>query len=261
MPSLRRLTGLLLAGCLLGGLLGGCGGSADDAAPDPTGEWELVELWRGSTVKQAPVGGRATLTVGDGTLGGTSYCNEYGGGYRLDGDELTVGDLSSTERGCEPELMTAETVYLAALGTVERVGSDDGYLVLTGPDVELRFRPVVPVPASDLAGTGWVLETLLDGAVAASPTGEPAELVLAADGTLTGSTGCRPLRGTWALDGDVVRVTGFAPEGADCPPEVSAQDGHVSRVLDGAFQVAVAGESLTITGPDGLGLVYREADA
>ena len=131
--------------------------------------------------------------------------------------------------------------------------------MLTGPDVELRFRPVPEVPASRLTGTGWVLETLLDGEVASSTTGPPAELVLAADGTLRGSTGCRPVRGGWVLDGDVVRVTGFAAEPADCPADVAAQDEHVTRILGEVFQVAVAGDSLTVTGPQGLGLVYRDA--
>lgn len=257
MPLARCATGLLSAGFLLSG----CGGSAAGAAPDPTGEWELVELWRGSAVEPAPVGGRATLTVSDGTLGGTSYCNEYRGDYRLEGDELVIGSLASTERGCEPELMAAEAAYLEGLGTVGRLGSRDGYLVLTGPDVELRFRPVAAVPISAVVGTAWVLETLLDGEVASSTAGEPAELLLAADGTLTGSTGCRPVRGGWALDGDVVRVTGFAAEAADCPADVAAQDEQVIRVLAGAFQVAVAGDSLTVTGPGGLGLVYRDADA
>ena len=255
MFRVRRITGLLLAGCLLGG----CGGSAAGGAPDPTGEWELVELWRGSTVEPPPVGGRVTLTVSDGTLGGTSFCNEYGGDYRLDGDSLVIEGLASTERGCGPALMRAETTYLEALGAVERLASRHGYLVLTGPDVELRFRPVPPVQRSDVAGTAWVLETLLDGEVASSTTGEPAELLLAADGTLTGSTGCRPVRGQWSLDGDVVRVTGFAADGADCPPDVVGQDEQVTRVLSAAFQVAVAGDSLTVTGADGLGLVYRDA--
>jgi heat shock protein HslJ len=252
--SVRFLAGLLLAGNLL---VGGCGDPGAGVAPDPTGEWELVELWRGSAVEPEPVGARATLDIGDGTVGGTSYCNNYSGTFSLDGDELVVEGLGGTEMGCAPELMTAEAAYLEALGAVRRVGSSDGYLVLTGPDVELRFRPVAPVPTMQLLGTRWVLETLLDGEVASSTTGQPAELVLADDGTLTGSTGCRGISGSWSLDGDVVRVTSFAADGSDCPPDVAAQDRQVSDVLSSAFQVAVAGDSLTVTGPDGLGLVYR----
>jgi heat shock protein HslJ len=249
-PALR----LLLAACLL---VSGCADSATGATADPTGDWELVELWRGSTVEPLPVGGRATLAVAGGTLDGTSFCNSYSGSYELDGDELVVEGLGGTEMGCAPELMTAETSYLEALGAVERVGSRDGYLVLTGPDVELRFRPVAPVPTMQLLGTRWVLETLLDGEVASSTTGQPAELLLADDGTFTGSTGCRPFRGEWELAGDVVRVRGLALDEEGCPADVAAQDGHVVGVLEGDVQVEVAGDSLTLTGRDGSGLVYR----
>jgi heat shock protein HslJ len=253
--SVRRLAaGLLLAGSLL---VSGCGDPGAGVAPDPTGQWELVQLWRGSAVEPEPVGARATLDIGDGTVRGTSYCNSYSGTYSLDGDELVVEGLGGTEMGCSPELMTAEAAYLEALGAVRRVGSSEGYLVLTGPDVELRFRPVPPVPTMQLLGTRWVLETLLDGEVASSTTGQPAELVLADDGTLTGSTGCRGISGSWSLEGDVVRVTAFATDGAACPPDVAPQDRQVGDVLSGAFQVAVAGDSLTLTAPDGLGLVYK----
>lgn len=257
-PVRRSAAGLLLAGCLLAG---GCGGPAAGAAADPTGEWELVELVRNSTVEQAPVGGRATMTVADGTIGGSGYCNEYGTGYRLDGDRIELDGVGGTERGCAPELMAADTVYFEALASVDTVASRDGYLVLTGPGVELRFRPVAPVPTSDLAGTEWVLETLLDGEVAASTTGEPARLRLTTDGTLTASTGCRDATASWEPDGDIVRVTGFAGGPGGCPADVADQDRQVTRVLSGPFRVAVAGGSLTVTGPDGLGLVYRDEGA
>jgi heat shock protein HslJ len=158
---------------------------------------------------------------------------------------------------CAPELMEAESAYLAALGAVERAATADGYLLLTGGDAELRYRPLPEVPASDLVGTEWVLETLLDGEVASSTTGAEAVLGLAGDGTLTASTGCRGLTGSWSLEGDVVRVTGVEPEAATCGPDVAAQDEQVVAVLSADFQVAVSEDSLTVTGADGLGLVYR----
>jgi len=224
-----------------------------------TGEWELVEFSRDGTVVPEPVGGRATLTVADGELGGTSFCNSYTGTYRLDGSEVSVSGLGGTEMGCAPELMDAEAAYLAALAAVEQAGTADGYLVLSGGDAELRYRPMPEVPPSDLSGTAWVLETLLDGDIASSTTGGRASLALADDGTFAASTGCRELTGRWSLDGDVVRVPAARPAQATCDPEVVAQDEQVTAVLSRDFQVVVSGDSLTVTGADGLGLVYRDA--
>ena len=236
----------------------GCG-TATGSPPEITGEWELVEFSRDGAVVPEPVDGRATLVVTDGQLGGTSFCNSYSGSYRLDGDDLSVSGLGGTEMACAPGLMEAESAYLAALGAVEQAATADGYLVLSGGDAELRYRPLPEVPASDLVGTEWVLETLLDGEIASSTTGMWAVLELARDGTLTASTGCRGLTGTWALEGDVVRVTGVAPEAVTCEPDVAAQDAQVVAVLSADFQVAVTEDSLTVTGADGLGLVYRES--
>jgi heat shock protein HslJ len=239
-------------------LAAGCG-TAAGSAPEVAGEWELVEFSQDGSGVPDPVDGRATLTVADGELSGTSFCNSYSGSYRLDGDALSVSGLGGTEMGCAPELMDAEAAYLAALGAVDQAGNADGYLVLSGGDVELRFRPLPEVPASDLEDTRWILETLLDGEVASSTTGLPAVLELAGDGTLSASTGCRELTGSWSLEGDVVRVTGVEPGSESCDPDVTAQDEQVDAVLSHDFQVAVAEDSLTVTGADGKGLVYRDA--
>ena len=244
---------IVLAAAMTGA---GCGQTAG-APPDLSGDWELVEFVEDGTVRPEPAGGRATLTAGDGELSGTSFCNSYSGTYRLDGDEIAVEGLGGTEIGCAPELLDAEAAYLAALATVESAGTVDGYLVLTGPDAELRFRPVAPVPPSDLVGTRWVLETLLEGEVASSTTGALAVLELADDGTFNASTGCRELAGTWSLEGDVLRLSAESDPTADCPADVVRQDSLVAEVLDADVQVEVVESSLTLTAGAGVGLVYR----
>ena len=90
--------------------------------------------------------------------------------------------------GCEPRRRwPPRAPTSAALGAV-----DDAWratatsCVLTGDGVELRFTPRAPVPDSALVGTGWVLETLVEGEMASSTLGEPAVLLLDADGTSAG---------------------------------------------------------------------------
>jgi heat shock protein HslJ len=53
----------------------------------------------------------------DGTLSGNSGCNTYNGGYKVDGDQITIGPLASTMMACsEPAgVMDQEAQYLAAL--------------------------------------------------------------------------------------------------------------------------------------------------
>ena len=237
-------------------VLPGCGGASAGSAPELVGDWELVELWRNGAVQPAPMAARATLLVEDDGLRGTSFCNQYSGSYELDGDDLSITGLGGTEMGCEPDIMAAEATYLESLGAVDRAAMDEGFLVLTGPDLELRFRTLPPVPTSDLVGTRWVLETLLDGEIASS-TLAPAELELSDDGTLTGSTGCRELTGRWTVQGDLVQLTDLDAGTEECPPAMQPQDSQIVEVLGDGFQVQIAGASLTLTDVSGLGLVYR----
>jgi heat shock protein HslJ len=55
---------------------------------------------------------------GDGTLSGNSGCNTYSP-YTVDGNQITIGPLSSTMMACSDPagVMEQEAQYLAALGT------------------------------------------------------------------------------------------------------------------------------------------------
>ena len=75
-------------------------------------------------------------------MGGTSACNSYGGPFVLDGASISVGDLVSTLMMCAPEVMTVEVPYVAALSEVDSVAFDGDELVLTGPEIELRYSPI-----------------------------------------------------------------------------------------------------------------------
>lgn len=247
------LTVLSLAGCAAAG---GSGSPADDV----TGEWELVSGTAAGTALLQPPGSTATLTFDGAQAGGTSFCNSYRGSYTLDGDSLRFDGLGSTEIGCDPDIMAAETAFLTALGTVARFGLDGSDLVLTGDDVELRFRPVPPVPPSPLAGTDWVLETVLDGEVASSVTGR-STLRLETDGSFTATTACTTMSGRWQPTGDRVTFPEATGESRDCPPEAAAQEAQETAVLGGGFTVSIEEDRLTALADDGRGLVYRDEGA
>jgi heat shock protein HslJ len=173
------------------------------------------------------------------------------------GGRLEIGDLGMTAMGCEEPAMAAESAFMAALAVVETIGGADGQLVLRGPRVELRFDALAPPPTADLVDTTWVLDTLFVGDIASSPLGDPATLELRSDGTFSGSTGCRTFSGEWLEQGAQIIAPSFGMDQADCPPELSQQDGHVVTVIGDGFVPTVEGDLLTLTDPGGVGLVYR----
>jgi hypothetical protein len=42
----------------------------------------------------------------------------------------------------------------------------------------------------------------------------------------------------------------------ECAPDLADQDGHIWSVLEG-FRASVEGDTLTLTGDGGVGLIYR----
>lgn len=247
---------LLLLGVLT---LAACGSdtAADAAAGDVEGEWLFTGGAADGTELPRPPGTRATLEVVGDEARGTAFCNQWFATLRLDGAALSLGEIGRTEMGCEPEVMAAESAYLAALAAVGTAAVDGEELVLTGDGVELRFAPVPAVPDSPLEGTRWVLESLVAGDTASSVQGEPL-LELAPDGTATGTTGCTGWTSPWQQRDDVLAVDPLLTgTGCDADAPLVAQDEHVTAVLGARPAVAVDGDRLTLTAPDGRGLVYR----
>jgi heat shock protein HslJ len=255
MRTLTPLLALVLA-------LAGCAAAvAPSWSAEPIeGAWELTS---GRTsageipiVDDWPI----TLTIEGGTIGGTAACNSYGGRLVGVGGRVRVEELGMTAMGCEADVMASESAYTAALDAVSEIGMDGDALVLVGPDVELRFAELPPPPTAELLGTRWVLETVFVGDVAVAPVGEPATLELRADGTFSGSTGCRTFTGTWVEEGDGIRDTSLRMDGADCVPELVAQDSSVVGVVGDGFVPTVNDDLLTLTDPGGAGLVYRAGE-
>jgi lactoylglutathione lyase len=79
-------------------------------------EWSLVG------------GSGQTLLLDGGRATGSAGCNRFVGGYTLAGERISFEPLATTRMACEPEVMRAESDYLAALGRVERVSIENGEL-------------------------------------------------------------------------------------------------------------------------------------
>jgi heat shock protein HslJ len=244
-------------GCLIA-LLAGCAvpgdGPATDLAEVP---WELVS----GTIDDAPVplvaGFPITLTISGDAATGTAACNGYGATVTTSGGEITFSGLGATEMACSPDdVMASEQQYLEALPRVESWSGTEGDLTLIGDGVELIFEALPPVAATELTGTVWVLESLVDADSVSSVGGERATLELFSDNSMLGSSGCRDLHGRYEVAGAEVTMPEMAAEG-ECPPDLQAQDDQVISVLGDGFRASVDGQVLTLTTSGGLGLVYR----
>ena len=237
---------LLLSGCSL--LTGGASASLD-------GEWQL----QAGTNQGQPIpivaGSRITLNV-DGTQVGGIACNHYGGTIQVNGASIVISALSMTEMACQEPLMASEAAYLAALQSVTEAERDGNSLVLSGPQVELRYGRVAELANSELVGTTWTLESLISGEAVSSTLGEQVTLTLSADGTITASTGCREVSGRYTIADGQVQVTLDPYDTIGCAAPLEGQDAHVLAVISDGFAVSIEGDRLTLSA-GGKGLGYR----
>jgi heat shock protein HslJ len=266
-PTMTSRTRILAAIALFAALAAGCNSGAPNpptsASPQPptagvvdaTGSWQMssgtVDGVGFRIVPDAPI----TMTVEGSDVGGRSACNHYGAEFVVEDGEVRLRMSSMTMMACPEPAMSAEAAFVGAIERVTGATRDGDRLTLTGPGVELVFDRMPPVPRQALVETDWVLESLISGDAVSSVAGDPATLRFEADGTFTGSTGCRTFKGRWIEADGGITPTDLAMDG-ECPPDLARQDGHVVGVLDG-FRVSIDGDVATLTGGAGQGLSYR----
>jgi heat shock protein HslJ len=182
--------------------------------------WRLVEYLVGSAVmRPIPGGVVATLTLQDGTAGGSGGCNTFTAAYTLDGSSLTFGPIRSTLMLCEGPGGEVETIYFAKLPLVAGWASDGGRLTLTDASgaILLVFEPA---PTASLEA-GWVASSINNGQGGVVTTAITPEITAVfAGGELSGFDGCNQYTTTYVLDADRISI---APEIATtkmaCPSE------------------------------------------
>lgn len=263
---------LLIAAAALAALAGACAGDGgaepsvapSDAssttsvagAPSPDsqieGDWILVAGV--PTVGGYPI----SLSVSGSEFSGRSACNLYGGTAGIDGTSLTFEDMGMTAMACDAAVMDSESAYLIALGAVTGWTASGDRLELLGSDEPLVFERAPEVPIDEMVGTTWVLESVVEGDEVFVAVGEPATLILDGDGSLTGSTGCRTLEGSWEVTNGQIMLPQFAADGT-CGASVAVQDGIVVNVLGDGFSASIDGGVLTLTSMGNEGLLYRVA--
>lgn len=239
---------LLLSGCSL--LSGGTTTSLD-------GDWLLQAGTNHGVAIPTVAGSRVTFQVDGTKIGGSAACNSYGGKIEVSGSSIAVSELIQTEMAClDNRLMALESAYLAALPRVTTAERSGNSLLLTGPEVEMRFTLVPPVANANLVGTTWILESLISGEAVSSTVGERVTLQLSGDGRLAASTGCRDVTGSYSVAGGQMQVTLDPYDTIGCAAELGDQDAHILDVLSHGFGVSIDGDRLTLTAGD-KGIGYR----
>ena len=166
---------------------------------------------------------------------------------------MRLTGIASTMRACPPPSSTVEAAFLSALDRVAGFDLATGRLDLLSADgaVLLRF---VPRPATPLVGATWSAVGVNNGrgGVTSLVAGSAISATFAADGRVSGETGCNTFRGRFELDGPRLRIGPLATTRRACPDDrLAEQEAWLLAALGRVVTFSIEGDELELRSEDG----------
>ncbi len=230
-----------------------------------SGIWNLISFNNGQeAMVSVIIGSEVTARFSeDGVLSGSAGCNRYSGGYEIEGDTITIGNLANTEMFCgSPEgVMEQEMQYLTALQNAAVYHID-------GTRLEIRDANGSGVAyyeaaeATDLSGITWnllfhnngrggMVSTIIDTQITA---------VFDEEGVLTGSAGCNNYTAAYETDDQQITIGPAASTRMFCaePEGIMEQEAQYLAALENAAVYLIEGNGLEIRDAEGSGVASYE---
>jgi heat shock protein HslJ/uncharacterized membrane protein len=192
-----------------------------------------------------------TVRFADGRASGFSGCNRFMGGFKRDGDALTVGPLAGTMMACPEPRMAIEKAFLDGLSGSHRVAIAGDRLTLTpasGSPLVFQAEPELT-----LEGVTWQVTGFNNGrsAVVSAVTGTSLTLTFE-NGVVRGSSGCNTFRAPYTSEGNRLSIGAAATTRKACSAEgVMEQERKFLAALQTAQVWTVESGALDVHRADG----------
>lgn len=254
------LLGLGAGAC--GGSVGGTGvssGSGSGSASLAGRTFVSESVTEDGQPRPLAEGTQLVLTFGrDGRIAADAGCNGMSGSLDIEPDRLVVGELAMTRMSCGPEL-DGQDRWLAT-----RLEADPAY-ALRGSRLRLEAAGTVIElvergghAGRPLEGPEWQLESIVDGdTVSSPPEGTGASLVFGGGRVAVAIVDCNRGNGDVEIGRSEIEVGALSMTEMACQPAPSAVEAAVVAVLDGRISYEIDGDTLTLSHPDGRGLMLR----
>lgn len=158
-------------------------------------------------------------------------------------DVQTIGVPTQSQAMCLG-LTEEETAAIESIADVDYAEREGDVLTLVGDELELYFELVPAATRDDVVGT-WSLDGIMWGDTATLVEDGPA-ITFAADGTVTGSTGCVEFSGTYDLVSGTNRIGELVLPEAACTDEGAMIQADVRAVLEDGFLVRAGAGTLSL---------------
>jgi len=192
-------------------------------------------------------------------IGANAGCNHIGGDARVEGGRLVAGDLAMTAMGCDAGRSEQDGWLVKFLADKPTIRSSGTELVLANNTTEIRLLDrTVADPDRPLMGTRWVVDSVIERDTASSiPQGAVAHLLLNADGTFTGDTGCNQMGGSAVIAAPTIRFAGVFTTKMACEEGRMRLEQAVLGVLQDTVNYEIEADVLRLRHASGKGLDLR----
>ncbi len=225
--------------------------------------WQAVSVNNGQQAVTGVISGTLLTATfqEDGTIFGSGGCNNFTGGYTVDGAAIQIGPLAMTMMFCaEPEgVMDQEMAFGAALesaatfsiqGDMLELRTADGALaasfVSSGPVAAEPVEPAAPAESeATLEGPIWQLTTYLDASGAQAPAQVEATIRFE-QGQAGGNAGCNRFFASYTVDGNQLTIGPAGSTMMACPEPAMSQEQVFLANLAQVASYEIAGAQLTL---------------
>lgn len=206
----------------------------------------------------------------DGTVFGTGGCNNFSGGYTVDGDQIAIDPLAMTMMFCEgvEGLMEQEAAFAAALESAATYTIQGDVLELRTAEgaLAVSFVAAAPVaapaqepaePELGLEGATWQLISFVDGEGTMAQADVEATITFE-DGQVGGNAGCNRFFASYTLEGDQLTISQAGSTMMACPEPAMSQEQAFLANLGQVASYAISGAELTLFDAAGEALLVFE---
>jgi heat shock protein HslJ len=213
--------------------------------------WEKTQYNDGATITAADPDRYLLEFLANGRLAIKADCNQVGGSYQAEGNNLTIQLGPSTLVACLPD--SQADAFLKGLANVGSYMFADGKLVLL-LKVDSGSMTFAASDPTAIAGTSWNVTGINNGkqAVVSVINGTTVTLNFAADGKVNGSAGCNNYFGPYTTNGDQIKIGPLGSTRKMCgePEGVMEQETNFRKALEAGTTFKITGNQLVIRNAD-----------
>lgn len=231
--------------------------------------WQVTTVNNGQEAVTGVISGtQLTATFQeDGTVFGSAGCNNFSGGYTVEGDQIQIGPLAMTMMFCpEPEgVMDQEMAFGAALESAATFSIQGDSLELRTADGALAvgFAAASPAAAEPteaefaLEGPIWQLTSFLDASGAQAAAAVEATMRLE-EGRASGNASCNRFFTAYVVEGSQLSFDQAGSTMMACPEPMMSQEQAFLTNLGLVASYEIAGAQLTLLDADGVAVLTFE---